>query len=161
MRATTTTDERSVRRLGHLRISAPAMLRTASIVTLLFAAGHSLGGLQSWSPPGETEVLQAMRSFRFDAEGVSRTYWEFYIGFGFMVGVFLLAQAAVLWQLSTAWKKDSALVRPILGVLFISVVANAALAWLFFFTVPLIMASTIALSVGLALAAALRQSIQR
>jgi hypothetical protein len=47
------------------------VLRITSLVTLIFAAGHSLGGMESWSPMGETEVLKAMKSFRFDAEGMS------------------------------------------------------------------------------------------
>ena len=47
------------------------LLRIASIITLLIAAGHSSGGLGFWSPAGETDVLRAMRSFHFDAAGVS------------------------------------------------------------------------------------------
>lgn len=49
-------------------------LRIASSITLLFAVGHTPGARESWSPAGETEALRAMKSFRFDAEGVSRTY---------------------------------------------------------------------------------------
>jgi hypothetical protein len=130
------------------------LLRIASIASLLLAAGHTLGGLQSWSPPGDTDVLQAMRSFRFDAEGVSRTYWDFYIGFGLIISVFLLAQAGVLWQLAAVSKKDPVQVRPILSMLFISVVANAVLSWKFFFAVPVVLAIAIASSLGLALAVA-------
>jgi hypothetical protein len=130
------------------------LLRIASIASLLFAAGHTLGGLQSWSPPGDTDVLQAMRSFRFDAEGVSRTYWDFYIGFGLIISVFLLAQAGVLWQLATVSKKDPVQVRPILSMLFIAVLANAVLSWKFFFAVPVVLAIAIASSLGLALAVA-------
>jgi hypothetical protein len=130
------------------------LLRIASIASLLLAAGHTLGGLQSWSPPGDTDVLQAMRSFRFDAEGVSRTYWDFYIGFGLIISVFLLAQAGVLWQLATVSKKDPVQVRPILSMLFISVLANAVLSWKFFFAVPVVLAIAIASSLGLALAVA-------
>jgi hypothetical protein len=130
------------------------LLRIASIASLLLAAGHTLGGLQSWSPPGDTDVLQAMRSFRFDAEGVSRTYWDFYIGFGLIISVFLLAQAGVLWQLATVSKTDPVQVRPILSMLFISVLANAVLSWKFFFAVPVVLAIAIASSLGLALAVA-------
>ena len=130
------------------------LLRIASITSLLFAAGHTLGGLQSWSPPGDTEVFQAMRSFRFDAEGVTRTYWDFYVGFGLIISVFLLAQAVVLWQLATISKKDPIQVRPILAVLLLSVVANAVLSWKFFFATPMILGLAIASSLGLAIAVA-------
>jgi hypothetical protein len=135
-------------------ITTPTLLRIASIVSLVLAAGHTLGGMQSWSPPGETAVLQAMRSFRFDAGGVSRTYWDFYIGFGLSISVFLLAQAVVLWQLATLAKRDLVQVRPILVVFLIAVIANAVLSWKFFFPVPLVLAIAIAACLGLTLASA-------
>ena len=53
-------------------LKPPFLLRTASIVTLILAVGHTTGGLSSWSPDGETEVLRAMRSFHFDFAGVSQ-----------------------------------------------------------------------------------------
>jgi hypothetical protein len=161
MSAATATDTRPIKRLSEWRIGSSMMLRAASIITLLFAAGHTLGGLQSWSPAGETDVFREMRSFRFDADGVSRTYWDFYIGFGLMISVFMLAQSAVLWQLAGISRSDAASVRPILGVLLLSAVAIAALAWRFFFTVPLVMALAITFSLGLALAVAPRQSVRR
>jgi hypothetical protein len=83
------------------------VLRITSIITLLFAAGHSLGGLESWSPVGENEVLKAMQSFRFDAEGVSRTYLDFYLGFGFILSVYLFLQAVLLWQLAALAKTEA------------------------------------------------------
>jgi uncharacterized membrane protein len=134
-------------------MKTPILLRVASIFTLLFAAGHTLGGMQSWSPAGDTAVLQAMRSFRFDAEGVSRTYWDFYIGFGLIISVFLLVQAVVLWQLAAVAKKHPNEIRPIVGVLMLAMLANAALSWKFFFAVPVILAIAIAVALGLALAA--------
>jgi hypothetical protein len=137
-------------------ITTPTLLRIASIVTLVLAAGHTFGGMQSWSPPGETAVLQAMRSFRFDAGGVSRTYWDFYISFGLSISVFLLAQAVVLWQLATLAKRDLAQVRPILVVILIAVIARAVLSWKFkfFLPVPLVLATAIAACLGLALVSA-------
>lgn len=139
-------------------VKAPILLRVASIVSLVFAGGHSLGGTQSWSPPGETEVLRAMRTFRFDVEGVSRTYWDFYFGFGLSISVFLLAQAVVLWQLAAVSKKDPVLVRPIIAIFFLSAVANAILSQRFFFTVPLALGMTIAVCLGLAFVAVRRST---
>jgi hypothetical protein len=135
-------------------MTASLLLRLAAIGSLFFAAGHSLGGLQSWSPPGETPVLQAMRAFRFDADGVSRTYWDFYIGFGLIISVFLFAQSVMQWQLAAFIKTDAVRVRALLAVLFVSAVANAALTWKFFFALPIILAVTIATVLGLALAMA-------
>jgi hypothetical protein len=161
MAATAATDGGLKTGSSERRLSASMMLRAASVISLILAAGHTLGGLQSWSPPGETDVLRAMRSFRFDAEGVSRTYWDFYVGFGLIISLNLLTQAVILWQLSTASKREPASVRPMLRVFFISVVANMMLTWKFFFAVPLILSVAIALSLGLALVAASARPVER
>ena len=82
-------------------MSTSLLLRIASVISVLFAAGHTLGGRKAWSPQGENQVLQAMRTVRFETFGVSRTYLDFYRGFGFTISVFLAVQAVVLWQLAT------------------------------------------------------------
>jgi hypothetical protein len=132
-------------------MTATAFLRVASILSLLFAGGHTLGGLQSWSPAGETEVLQAMRSFRFDAEGASRTYLDFYLGFGWILSVYLLLQAVVLWQLGTLARVEPARVRPLVAVFLLAQVASGVLAWKLIFAIPVVFSALIALSLGAAL----------
>ncbi len=125
-------------------------LRIASIISLLFAAGHILGGMQSWSPPGETEVLRAMRTFRFDAEGSSRTYLDFYLGFGHMISVYLLLQAALLWQLAAIARADALRVRPSIASFFLASVASAFLSWKFIFAVPVVFSVVLAACLGAA-----------
>jgi hypothetical protein len=137
-------------------MTATVFLRVASILSLLFAAGHTLGGRQSWSPAGETEVLQAMRSFRFDAEGVSRSYLEFYLGFGFILSVYLLLQAVVLWQLATLARVEPARLRPLVAAFLLAQVAAGVLAWRFIFAIPAVFSALIALSLGAALYASRR-----
>ena len=137
-------------------MTATVFLRVASILSLLFGAGHTLGGTQSWSPAGETEVLQAMRSFRFDAEGVSRTYLEFYLGFGFILSVYLLLQAVVLWQLATLARVEPARLRPLMAAFLLAQVASGVLAWRFIFAIPVVFSALIALTLGAALYASRR-----
>ena len=72
--------------------------------------------------------------------------------------MFLFAQSTMLWQLATLFKTDAVRVRPLLAVLVVSAGANAALTWMFFFTLPIILAVTIAVALGLALAVAPRSS---
>jgi hypothetical protein len=38
-----------------------------------------------------------MKSHHFDAMGFSRTYWDFYYGFGLVISGYLLVQAVMLW----------------------------------------------------------------
>lgn len=134
------------------------LLRVASVLTLLFAVGHSLGGLSLWSPAGETEVLGAMRSFHFDASGVSRTYLDFYLGFGFILSVYLLAQAVVLWQLASLARTDANRLRPLIGTFFVASVASAFLSWRYVFLVPVVSFLVIAVCLGLAFYAAGKNS---
>ena len=130
------------------------LLRITSVITLLFAVGHSLGGMQSWSPPGETDVLRAMRSYHFDADGVSRSYLDLYLGLGFSITVYLLLQAVLLWQLATIAKVDPIRIRPMIVSLFIASVACAFLSWKFILAVPAIFCVVIAICLALAFYAA-------
>ena len=126
------------------------LLRIASILTLLFAVGHTSGGTSLWSPAGETDVLQAMRSFHFDAAGSSRTYLDFYLGFGYILGVYMFAQAVVLWQLASIATSDALRVRPLIGTFLLASIASTVLSWRFMFVVPVICSAVIAICLGLA-----------
>jgi hypothetical protein len=120
------------------------ILRIASIVMFLFAVGHSLGGLQSWSPAGETDVLRAMRTVHFDAGGASRTYLDFYMGFGWTLSLFLLLQAVLLWQIAAIAYADAPRVRPMIASFFIVTVASAWVSWKLILAVPVIFSAVLA-----------------
>ena len=64
------------------------LYRIAAILILLFDVGHSAGF--PWSDPRWTVDLGPMRSSHFDVLGFSRTYRDFYVGFGLFVSLFLL-----------------------------------------------------------------------
>ena len=131
------------------------LLRIGSAISLLHFVGHTAG--IPWTPsddPGSTSVLSAMKSYRFDVTGVERTYWDFYLGFGLIISVYLLVQALALWQLGTMSRKDAISVRPLVALFGLGSVANATLAWKFFFSVPLVLAIAVSLCLGLALTAA-------
>jgi hypothetical protein len=79
-------------------MKAPLLYRIASVLLFLFAAGHTIGFRRvdpSWGVDAATEALKATR---FDVQGLSRTYWGFYTGFGLFVTVLLLFTAALAWQ---------------------------------------------------------------
>jgi len=56
---------------------------------LLFAVGHTLGGRKYWPAMGDNRVLQAMRTVHFDLGAISRSYLDFYMGFGYSISVSL------------------------------------------------------------------------
>lgn len=111
-------------------------LRAASIVAILFAAGHMMGAQSAWSPLGETPVLQSMRSFAFDVSGSRRTYADFYIGFGVYIGVLLVAKAVVLWQLASLARAHPSAARPMVLTLAVAAVAGAIVCWRYIFIIP-------------------------
>ena len=132
------------------------VLRITSLITLVFAAGHSLGGMGSWSPVGDTEVLRAMQSFRFDAGGVTRTYFDFYLGFGWILSVYLCLQALLLWQLAALAKTEALRLRPLVASFFVASIVSAGLSWKFIFAVPAVSFSVIAVGFGIAFFSASR-----
>jgi hypothetical protein len=129
-------------------------LRVSSIVSILFAAGHTLGGRGAWSPVGESDVLASMRTYRFDVQGVSRTYLDFYRGFGFYLSVFLVLQGIVLWQLCAIAKTQPGLVRPIIGSFAAASVIGAIITWSFIFPTPAVFSAVLAICLVLAFVSA-------
>src|SRR5260221_11314473 len=110
-------------------MKAPLLLRIASIISGLTAAGHTLGGRQSWSPAGETEVLRAMKAVSYHVMGVDRTFWNFYAGFGFTISVYQLLQAVLLWPLAAIAKDPPPRVRPPIPSFFPATIARGLIAW--------------------------------
>jgi len=112
------------------------LLRTAAVIELLFAIGHLLGGLSKWSPMGANPVLEAMTNIRFNVMGTSRTYLDFYLGFGWSIELLMLMQAVLLWQLGSLVRTHARLVRPMIAVIALANLINAVLTWKFFFLAP-------------------------
>lgn len=112
------------------------MLRIASLISLVFAAGHSMAGLQRWSPMGDNVVLTAMTNVHFDMMGVSRSYLDLFLGLGWTISVFLLLQAALLWQMASLARMSAAQVRPIIVTFMLATVATGILSGLYIFAVP-------------------------
>jgi hypothetical protein len=111
-------------------------LRISSIISLLFAIGHTLGGLKYWSPMGDNPVLQAMRTVHFNALGVNRSYFDFYMGFGYSISVSQVMLTILLWQFSTLARTDSLRVRPMIIVVALAIAVGGLVAWRFIFPVP-------------------------
>ena len=132
-------------------MNAPILLRTSSIVSVLFATGHSLGGRKSWSPAGDTEVLRAMKTVSYHVMGVDRTYWDFYAGFGWTLSVYQILQAVLLWQ-----PRDDRERRSRAGCVLWSPRSSsrpsppALIAWKLIFAIPVVFSGVFAVCLALA-----------
>ena len=126
------------------------LLRVASLISLVFTAGHSMGGLKQWSPMGENTVLTSMRDVRFDTMGVNRSYLDFFVGFGWSIAVFMLMETILLWQFASLAKREPARLRPMISVIAVATLATGAIAWRFIFPVPVLFSAVLAVPLSLA-----------
>jgi hypothetical protein len=88
---------------------------------------------------------------QFEAEGATRTYWDFYFGFGIMVGVFLATQALSLWFIERLAVHAAARVVPLLATLLLGELANVYLSFRYFFALPAVFGIVIALLIAVAI----------
>jgi hypothetical protein len=126
------------------------LLRIASVISLVFTAGHTMGGLSQWSPMGENPVLRSMRDVRFDVVGANRSYLDFFMGFGWSISVLMLMQTVLLWQLASLAKTEPARLRPLIAVIALATVVDGVIAWRFIFSVPALFSAALAIVLGLA-----------
>ena len=85
--------------------------RAAAVLLFLFAVGHTLGFQESDPAWGVDPVLRLMHSTHFTIQGFTRTYWDFFVGAGFTVGVLYLFAAVLAWQLGGLPGETLALMR--------------------------------------------------
>jgi hypothetical protein len=126
-------------------LKASILYRIASVLLLLFAAGHTVGFLQIDPKWGVDSMIMAMRSIHFDVQGSNRTYWDFYVGFGLFVSVFLVFSAVLAWQLGGLPAGTMALMRGTAWALVICFGAVAILSWKYFFIIPIVFSIAILL----------------
>jgi hypothetical protein len=117
-------------------VKASILYRISSVLLLLFAAGHTSGF--PWSDPNWGVNLGSMQSTHFYVMGISRTYWDFYVGFGLFVSVFLLLAVVLAWQLGGLPPESLALMRGTRWAFALCFVAITVLSWKYFFIVPIV-----------------------
>lgn len=126
-------------------------LRIASVLTLIHAAMHTVGGVFGTPPPAASQVVLAMKTVFFPAMGVTRNYWEFHLGLGLAVTIFLTLEGIVFWQLGTLAKTNAKQLRPILATFLVGYFALAVNSWEFFFSGPVLTEIVIALCLAMAI----------
>lgn len=112
------------------------LLRIASVISLLFTAGHSLGGLKKWSPMGENEVLKTMTAIRFECYGREPVVPRLLYGLR-VVDQHADADAdgaAVADGLDCRTK--AAAVRPMIVIVALATLPTGVISWRFIFPVP-------------------------
>jgi uncharacterized BrkB/YihY/UPF0761 family membrane protein len=95
-------------------------------------------------------VLSLMKSVRFDVEGSIVTWRGMYLGLGLLFSVFLIFSAFLTWYLGGLDSRDRGTLSPISWALFLCYVLVAILCWVYFFIVPEVVFTLIAVLLGIA-----------
>lgn len=128
-------------------------LRIASVLSFLFFAGHTSG--YPWTPvlgPAETALVDAMQKGHFEVLGETRSYWDFYIGFGLGISAMRLMASVLLWQLAGLLKTHALPARALIAPFLLEIAFSTYLAWKHFFAPPLILCLAITVTLVLAFA---------
>ena len=114
------------------------LYRIVSVLLVFFAVGHTLGFRKTDSKWGVDSLIVSMQSTHFDAQGFSRTYWDFYTGFGLFVSVFLLLAAVLAWQLGGLPAETFARMRGTAWAFALCFAAVTILSSTYFFIIPIV-----------------------
>jgi len=112
--------------------------RIASVLLLLFCAGHTAGGMlaQKSLGPDSDAVFARMKAVHFVFKGSDCTWYGFWFGFGMTTSLFLLLSAIIAWNLDKvprpAWPSVSVIAWSLIAVH----AANTYLSWRYFFLGP-------------------------
>ena len=121
-------------------------IRIAAVLTFVHAVLHTVGGVfGSISPGPEAVAAAAMKSNQFVAMGYSRTFWDFYMGMGLAVTLFLTMESVVFWLLASLAREHASQLRPILIVFAVGYFAFAVDSYHYFFLAPVVVEVLIAL----------------
>jgi hypothetical protein len=124
-------------------MKAPILYRISSVLLLLFAAGHTYGFRQNIPEWRAEAVVGLMKSIHFDAQGFTRTYWDFFSAFGLFFTVFLVFAAVLAWLLAGLPAETLSRVRSIAWALAICFIAVTALNFRYAFTTPIVFSTLI------------------
>jgi hypothetical protein len=126
-------------------------LRTASVLTLIHAVLHTIGGVFGKIDAGAASVAaEAMKTNTFLFMGVTRSFWEFHRGLGLFVTISLTAESILMWQLSSLAKTDARRLRPLMATFLAAYAVIAINSCVYFFAIPVITELLIATCLGAA-----------
>jgi len=124
----------------------PALLSATSVLAAIQGTAHGASFLTAKPRNGAVEVavIDAMKANAFAFGGATRSYWDFYTGYGIEAAAVCIIEAAIIWQLANLAAIRPALVRPTLLILAFANVAHVALIWRYFFYLPAVFDAAIA-----------------
>lgn len=95
-----------------------------------------------------------MKSGRWNFGGFTRSYWDFYFGYGLLAIMWGVIEIALLWALTTVAGAQTASLTALIVILLAANVGHAVLTLRYFFLIPAIFDVIISIVLVAALVAA-------
>jgi hypothetical protein len=92
---------------------------------------------------GDNPVLQAMRTVHFAVHGASRSYLDFYLGFGYSIAALQFMLAVLLWQLAALTTAGGRPMRPLIAVIALAILLCGAISFVFIFPLPAVFSAVL------------------
>jgi len=115
------------------------------VLLVLFGLGHQFGFRRVDPRWGVDSAIGALKSTQFQVQGMTRTYWDFFSGFGFFVTVLLFFAAILSFELAGLSKETLRSLGIVTWAFALSFVVITLLTWRYFFLAPLVFSSLVAL----------------
>jgi hypothetical protein len=127
-------------------MNASVLLRIAAALILLFGIGHSLGypWVGNVTDAQQGALMTAIQASAAVTMGFMRSYADFHVGFGWIISIFFLVQAIVVWRLAALLSAQPAVVKFFSGLFAVQYLAMLVLDCYFFFWAPIISAALVA-----------------
>lgn len=136
---------------------SPSLLyRIASVLMVLFGLAHQFGFRRVDPSWGVDSAIGALKAAQFQVQGMARTYWDFFSGFGFFVTVLLFFAAILAFQLGGLSKETLRSLALVRWAFALSFVAITVISWRYFFVAPLVLSGLVALCLLMAAWSAVR-----
>ena len=130
-------------------MTATLLYRIAAVLFLLFAMGHTVGFLTFKPPkPEGIAVRDSMASVRFQVGSSTRTYGDFYRGFGLFCTLYLLFAAYLAWHMGSIAQSNPQAIGSLGWAFFVVQLASIVLSWIYFLPPPVILSALAAISTG-------------
>ena len=130
-------------------MNATLLYRSAAVLFVLFAAGHTYGSLNFKAPTAEGRaVLESMNGVHFQVGRATFSYGGFYKGMALAITVNLLAFALIAWQLGTLASSNPHAIGAVGWVLFAAQLVGVVLSYMYFSVGPAAFSALAAICLG-------------
>lgn len=128
----------------------PTLLyRIASVLLVVFAAGHTFGFLKFKAPTAEGRaVWDGMNNVHFQIGKSGFTYAAFYNGFGLFATLYLLFAAFLAWHLGNVARSHPQAIGSLGWGFFALHIGSLILCWIYFLPPPVILSALVAVCTG-------------